>query len=397
MATPVVDTLLELYESSEPILNVAGAWHLQPRNIIFFYYELEDPAAERKQLAQMFNKIGLRCGVRMEKLERLNIQDMLDWVQEHQHELGDYAIELTGGDDEMLFSAGCSYMRFPCKLFLCKPDGRYIALPSGEVIKPGKGVFSVAERLLLNDATLDHYGRLTPAELKPAMLSLAARLIDLQEKHPYQWSDLTTCIQQCVSRAEEGALTVMLDWPTCRETNVSNGKGKLLPALVRAGALTEVVDTSEGIRVTFPSELIRDCLCDFGVWLEITVYDAMRACGKFDDVQLSCVVRWENEKLINELDVVGTAGLGLMIVSCKTCAPDLKAVAELNVLGDRLGSSHTETVLVSLPKGRERLDNIAARCDEMGVRLVDLRQHDRDSLINYFTREGTRLHAGRKD
>ena len=66
-----VDTLLELYDGREPITNVAGAWHLQPKSIVYFYYDLKDPKAERKELAQMFNRIGLRCNVRMEKLERL--------------------------------------------------------------------------------------------------------------------------------------------------------------------------------------------------------------------------------------------------------------------------------------------------------------------------------------
>ena len=38
--THTVDTLLELYDSREPITHVSGAWHLQPRSIVFFYYEL---------------------------------------------------------------------------------------------------------------------------------------------------------------------------------------------------------------------------------------------------------------------------------------------------------------------------------------------------------------------
>lgn len=390
-----IDTLLELYDMHEPIVNVAGAWHLQPRNIIFFYYELEDATEERKSLAQMFNRIGLRCNVRMEKLDRLDIRDMVDWVKEHQFELGEYAIDLTGGDDEMLFQAGVCYTCFPCRLYTRKPDGRYIALPSGETIKPGDGEFTVAQRLALNDATLDRYGRLTPSELKKPLLTLANQLFALQKKHPRQWTNQTSCFQQCVARADDDALTILLVDETCLEYNISAGKGKLLPQLLHIGALTNIETTREGIWVTFTNQLVKECLCDFGVWLEIVAYDAIRSCGQFDDVQLSCVVRWENEKLVNELDVIATAGMGLMIVSCKTCSPDLKAVAELNVLGDRLGSVHTETVLLSLPKANEKLDNIRARCEEMDVKLVDLRQADAEALQTFFTQKGLRLRAGR--
>lgn len=396
MTTPRIDTLLELYDARVPILNVPGAWHLQPKTIIFFYYELADAAQERKQLAQMFSRIGLRCSVRMEKLERLDIRDMLAWVKAHQESLGEYAIELTGGDDEMLFSAGLCYASFPCNLFCRRRDGRYVALPSGEEIQPGSGAFSVAQRLSLNNATLDRYGRLTPGDLKQPLVHLAHRLLAIQKKHPRQWTQHTTCFQRCAARAEDSALTILLDSHSCREQSVSLGKGKLLNSLLKEGALTKAEATDEGIWVTFASDIIRDCLCDFGVWLEIAAYDALRSCGKFDDVQLSCVVKWENEKLINELDVVAATGMGLMIVSCKTCAPDLKAVAELNVLGDRLGSAHTQTVLLCMPKVNEKLDNIRARCDEMGVHLVDLRQFDRESLRGHFAWEGETLRVGRK-
>lgn len=396
MSNPRIDTLLELYDTRVPIANVAGAWHLQPKNIVFFYYDLQDPAKERKELAQMFNRIGLRCNVRLEKLCRPDATAMLEWVSAHEGELGEYALELTGGDDVMLFSAGVAYAKAPCRVYTRTRDGRYIALPSGEEIQPGSGAFTVAQRLRLNSATLDRYGRLTPADLKQPLVDLAHRLLAIQKKHPRQWTQHTTCFQRCAARAEEHALTILLDSDNCREQSVSLGKGKLLSRLLKEGALTHAEATDEGIRVTFASGLVRDCLCDFGVWLEIAAYDALRSCGQFDDVQLSCVVKWENEKLINELDVTATTGLGLMIVSCKTCAPDIKAVAELNVLGDRLGSAHTQTVLLCMPKANEKLDNIRARCDEMGVHLVDLRQFDRDSLRGHFAWEGENLRSGRK-
>ena len=391
-----IDTLLELYDHREPIQNVAGAWHLQPRSIVYFYYDLKDPQAERKQLAQMFNRIGLRCNVRMERLQHLDITHMMAWVQQNLAQLGEYAIELSGGDDVLLFSAGVSYASNPCRLYTRRPDGRYIALPSGEVVEAAGGAFTVAQRLQLCDASLDRFGRLTPNDLKPPLVDLAHRLLGLQKKHPRQWTQHTTCFQRCCAKAPDDALTVLLDAQSCREQSVTLGKGKLLGALKRAGAITRAEQTDEGIRVTFPNATIRDCLCDFGVWLEIAAWDALHSSGRYDDVQMSCVVKWVNDKLINELDVTATAGLGLMIVSCKTCAPDLKAVAELNVLGDRLGSTQTRTVLLCLPKQNEKLDNIRARCDEMGIDLVDLRQHDRESLRACFARAGEKLRAGQK-
>lgn len=391
-----MDTLLELYDAQEPVINIAGAWHLQPSEIIFFYYELPDPAEERRQLSQLLNKVGLRCNVRMERLERFDMDGMIAWVRAHQDELGEYAIELTGGDDTMLFSAGCCYERFPCTLYCARPDGRYIELPSGREIAPGRGMMTVEQRLSLNDCRLERYGRISPEELRNAkLLQLADRMLELQKKHSRQWTGHTRCIQQCVSRAPDDALTVLLDRETCGNNKVSAGKGKLLRLMQRAGAISDIRECADGIEVTFPSILVRDCLCDYGVWLEIGVYDAMKKSGAFDDVGMSCVVKWENERLVNELDVAATAGMSLMLVSCKTCAPDMEALAELNVLGERLGSFRTGTVLAALPKGTERLDNIHARCEEMDVHLIDLRQYDKQAMIAYFKRVGMYLRSGR--
>jgi len=395
MANITVDTLLEFYDRREPIVNVAGAWHVQPRRIVYFHYGLKDEAAERKKLAQMFERIGLRISVSMVQLERRDVRDMMEWVQAHQAELGEFAIDLTGGDDIMLFTAGCCYEHFPCRLFSGRPDGRYVMLPSGEILAPGRGEFSVEQRLLLNNAVLERFGRLTQRDLTPQLLNLADRMLTLQRNHSRQWTGVTRCIQQCVSRAPDDALTVLLDHDTCRQNKVNAGKGSLLRSFVRAGALKSVKETGEGIVITFPDMTIRDCLCDYGVWLEIAVYDAVKSSGAFDDVQISCVVQWDNEKIINELDVVATAGMGLILISCKTCAPDMEALAELNVLGDRLGSARTMTALVSLPKGTERLDNRHARCEELGVRLIDLRQHTRQSLSTAFAQLGQQLPAGR--
>ena len=58
-----IDTLLELYDEKEPILNIAGAWYLQPRSIVFFYYEMEN-AAEKRNLATVSNAARIHPRVR---------------------------------------------------------------------------------------------------------------------------------------------------------------------------------------------------------------------------------------------------------------------------------------------------------------------------------------------
>ncbi len=387
----MLDTLLEIYDAQQPMNNILGAWYLQPRKIVFFYYEAIDELETRKNLARMLDRIGLRTGVLFEKLDRMDAQDMADWVQDNRHNLGEYALELTGGDDVLLFMAGCCYEKFRCPLYAKRADGCYIALPSGERFPGSNASFTVAQRLQLSGGTQQHRGRLSSEKLDDRFLSMAVRVFDIQRQNGKRWNQQTRCLQQCVAALADDELCVTLEAALCYENGFSPNQGHMFKQLKAAGAITDIDVNSAGITLSFPDALIKHCLCDYGIWLELYVYSAIKDCGEFDDVSLSCVVQWTEEGVVNELDVVATAGLGLLVTSCKTCVPDMEALAELNVLSDRFGAEYTHSLLVSMPKGQVRMDGLRARCEEMDIQLMDIRQYSRDMLVAYFKKLGQRV------
>lgn len=391
----MIDTLLEIYDGENPISNVLGAWYLQPRKIVYFYCDAIDHLETRRLLSRMLDRIGLRAGVLFEKLDRLDVQDMADWVDANRASLGDYALELTGGDDVLLFMAGCCYERFHCPLYARRADGCYLSLPTGQQLPGAQAAFTVESRLLLSGGRQLKQGRLAFEKLDARFLAMAARIFELHRQNGRLWTQQTRCLQQCLSDLPDDVLTVTLDGPTCRENGVSAKKGHVFRQLKAAGALSDVNIAEGNITLTFSDGLVRDCLCDYGIWLELYVYSALKECGEFDDVRMSCVVQWNEENVVNELDVVATAGLGLLIVSCKTCAPDMEALAELNVLSDRFGSEYTASLLVSMPKGQVRMDGIRARCEEMDIQLLDIRQYSREMLLTFFKRLGRRMRTAK--
>ena len=387
----MLDTLLELYDPKEPILNILGAWRLRPQRAVYFHHGLREEDEALRQMQETFRKLGVSVRVTLEKLDGMDCQALSRWVEHHEGELGSWGIEIAGGSDMMLFMAGVAHARWGCPVYARRPGNRYFALPEGKLIEAEHPGFTVEQRLCLTGGSLERYGRLKPEDLTPRLITLAGMLLDMQKEHPRLWTQQTRCIQGAVSRMDKKSLTLILTQQDCRAHKFSTAKGHLFRQMKRAGAFTEVKITPEAIELTFPSALIRDCLCDYGVWLEIYMYGVMKASGVFDDVRVSAVVRWEGEKAVNELDVAATAGMGLVVCSCKTTTPDMEALAELNVIAEGFGSSYAVSLLACMPKGGDRMEGPAARGEELGIRLLDVRQYDRESLIAYFTRLGKRL------
>lgn len=387
----MLDTLLELYDPKEPILNILGAWRLRPQRAVYFHHGLREEDKALRQLQETFRKLGISVRVSLEKLDGMDCQALSRWVETHENELGSWGIEIAGGSDMMLFMAGVAHARWGCPVYARRPGNKYFALPEGKLIEAENLGFTVEQRLCLTGGSLERYGRLRPEDLTPRLITLAGMLLEMQKEHPRLWTQQTRCIQGAVSRMDKKSLTLILTQQDCRANKFSTTKGHLFRQMKQAGAFTEVKITPEAVELTFPSALIRDCLCDYGVWLEIYMYGVMKASGVFDDVRVSAVVRWEGEKAVNELDVAATAGMGLVVCSCKTTTPDMEALAELNVIAEGFGSSNAVSLLACMPKGGDRMEGPAARGEELGIRMLDVRQYDRESLIAYFTRLGKRL------
>lgn len=387
----MLDTLLELYDPKEPVLNILGAWRLRPGRVVYFHHGLPNEKAALAMLRTTLRKLDIRTEISLERLDGMDCQALSRWVEKHEGKLGSWGIEIAGGSDMMLFMAGVAHARWGCPVYARRPGNKYFALPEGKLIEAEHRGFTVEQRLCLTGGSLERYGRLKPEDLTPRLITLAGMLLDLQKAHPRLWTQQTRCIQGAASRMDKSSLTLTITEEECRANRFSTAKGHLFRQMKRAGAFTEVKITPEAIELTFPSDLIRDCLCDYGVWLEIYMYGVIKASGVFDDVRVSAVVRWEGEKAVNELDVVATAGMGLVVCSCKTTTPDMEALAELNVIAEGFGSSYAVSLLACMPKGTDRIEGPAARGEELGIRLLDVRQYDREALMAYFTRLGKRL------
>ena len=324
------DTLIEVYDRDEAMLNILGAWILKPRRVMFCYTKLDQPEKAEERLKQLFADLKLPAQVEMVRLDMRDMDALPAWIAHNRARLGDFALEASGGDDLLLFALGRCYEQFQCPAYIRRGNGRYYAIREGKRLDAAPPQFDIASRLLLTGGRLQRYGRIGPADLTPDFLRMAERLLHIQRQHPYQMMKQTQCLQGAVSQLPADALTVSLEDEKTRRYGFTAARCPLLRQLEKMGAVKLKRTAPDKLDVTFASKNIRDGLCDHGIWLECYTYDVVRASGAFDDVAMSCVVEWSDGRTVNELDVVATAGAGLASISCKTC------ISQKGILSARL-------------------------------------------------------------
>ena len=144
--------------------------------------------------------------------------------------------------------------------------------------------------------------------------------------------------------------------------------------------------TLDQISFMFASEAVRDVLASAGNILEAYVWEQADETGYFDDVRPNFFFRWPEKGVSNELDVVATKGLSMLVISCKTSPGDKNHLYEVKCLADRF-SVNSKAVLVyasdldaqgtKSPKGSLTLRRRAAA---MGIYLIDRAALDAGTL-----------------
>ena len=96
--------------------------------------------------------------------------------------------------------------------------------------------------------------------------------------------------------------------------------------------------------------------------------------GVFKDVRTSAVVDWLGEKpghanITNELDVMATAGVYSVFISCKTCDAKTEALNELAILRARFGGQMASAAIVTAEMGSPSMHH---RASELGIDVINL-------------------------
>ncbi|MBQ9299511.1 MAG: DUF1887 family protein, partial [Clostridia bacterium] len=153
-----------------------------------------------------------------------------------------------------------------------------------------------------------------------------------------------------------------------------NAPVQALEEMEGLGLIRDLRINEDEVAFAFADAQVRAWLRDVGSALELYIYKACLDLGAFHDVRTSAVVDWQGEKpskdsVTNELDVMATAGVLPVFISCKTCDVKTEALNELAVLRDRFGGQGARAAIVTAERGRSPMRH---RAMELGIDVIDL-------------------------
>jgi len=380
-----METLIELFDE-RPLENVLGAEMFRPQRVV---YICPDAVARdqnlQKKLRSYFSRRGLKIELVFFKADVYDAMSVLELLGSILLRYPDCALDITGGTDAVLFSAGllCAESEIPVFTYSRKKNCFYNIknAPFAEDL-PCSLHYSVEDFFRMAGGSVRE-GRVDNAILSRYMSDFDP-FFAVYRKHRREWTKIVTYIQRLSPARADGSYSLEAGGPF----TVKGERGSRIDAPEEAlrdlegiGFLEKLHIGGDAVSFCFRDGQIRAWLRDVGSVLETYVYKACLDTGIFDDVRTSVIVDWEGEKkadaVSNELDVMCARGVVPLFISCKTCDVKTEALNELAVLRDRFGGEMARAAIVTAERGNARMRNRAA---ELNIQVIDLSDLDSEKL-----------------
>lgn len=367
-------TLIELYDE-RPLENVLSTEVFRPERTVFLCPpEVAADQARQNKLREYFRHRGVKCECVFISVSLLDAAQVERRLREVTERYPDCALDIAGGTDAALFAGGllCGQKDVPVFTYSRKRN-TFFNIRHADFAQslPCPVALSVEDCFLMAGGSM-RMGRVDNAVLSRYM-DIIEPMFALYLRHRREWPATVTYIQR-VSQKEndlraQGGRTVKGE-----HGGRVNVPESALREMEQIGLIRDLSLTEEGVSFVFRDGQVRAWLRDVGSALELYVYKACLDLGIFQDVRTSAVVDWLGEKpghdsVTNELDVMATAGVTPVFISCKTCDVKTEALNELAILRDRFGGQIARAAIVTAERGRSPMRH---RAMELGIDVIDL-------------------------
>ena len=384
-----LDTIIEIYDK-EPLLNVLAPSVIRPARVIYIGARPITGKRLKKKLVRYF---ALRSPETYAYFYPVNIYDCEDVqrvLSDVLERYPDAAVDITGGSSTLAFAVGifCSAHNVPvfayhhkensfCNVYHCEElDG-----------VPCDPQFTVEEVLAMAGGMFLRHGHVATKDIDAQFLDDIGVVFSLCYREQGRWNHFVQYLQMITGRSERSLsvaapLAVMNNAGKMRYCDV-----ELLEQLEENGLVYSLSVDESSVSFRFRNHVVRQCLIDTGVWLELYVYKEAVECGCFDDVQISVVVDWNgvaNEPIntINEIDVVLTRGITPVFISCKYSVPSTTALNEIKTLTDLFGGGYARGVLVTLSDLAEISPATYQRAEDMNIDIIQDEDFERGNVAS---------------
>ena len=378
-------TLIELYDE-RPLENVLSTEVFRPERTVFLCPpEVAADLPLQNKLREYFRHRGVQCDCVFLGASLVDAAAVERRLREITERYPDCALDIAGGTDAALFASGllCAGRDIPVFTYSRKRS-TYFNIRNAAFADH----LPCRVRLNVEDCFLMAGGSMRQGRVDNAILNRYMALIDpmfaLYLRHRREWPKIVTYIQR-VSQREDNLRA-------CGSQTVKGEHGGRIAAPMQAlakmeeiGLIRNLSADEEAISFDFADAQVRAWLRDVGSALELYIYKACLDLAIFDDVRTSAVVDWLGQKpgpdsVTNELDVMATAGIKPVFISCKTCEVKTEALNELAILRDRFGGGEiARAAIVTAERGRAPMRH---RAMELGIDVIDLDDLSRKQTLH---------------
>lgn len=372
-----MDTIIEVYDK-EPLFNVLAPSVIKPVRVIYIGARPITGKRLKKKLVRYF---ALRSPDTYAYFYPVNIYDCEDVQRVLSDVLNRYpdaVVDITGGTSTLAFAVGifCAAHNVPvfayhhktnsfCNIYQCKAMNGVPCDPR----------FTVEEVLAMAGGMFLRHGHIATENIDAQLLQDIDTVFSLCYHEQGRWNHFVQYLQATTGGSER---SLSVDAPL----TVLNNAGKmqfcdveLLEHLEEIGMISGLSVDEPNVSYRFRNHVVRQCLNDAGIWLELYIYKTAVECGCFDDVQISVIADWNgsvNEAIntINEIDVVLTRGITPVFISCKYGVPSTTALNEIKTLTDLFGGGYAKGVLVTLSDLMDISPATYQRAADMGIDII---------------------------
>lgn len=387
-----VKTLVELYDK-EAVENVLGACIFEPEMVVYICDERDSSMRKETAVDRLFKSRGLRSRARFYYIDTSDPARIHRTLEAVVRDYPGCVFDCTGGKDLVLLAAGvfCREKGLPA-YYIDTQRAKFVDLGGCEALKSrfrlpqltAEDIFSIAGARLVGS------GHFAVEELGEDLENDARRIWPVVFRDPAAWGKLVGFFQA----AGDSGQGLSVDAPHTLRVNRQTTavyQPQLLHELEDMGVIHGLRITQKRVRFSYKSALMRRCLQNHGVWLELYGYLCARRSGAFGDVRTSVVVDWDNARgadqaTRNEIDILLVQGITPVFISCKMGAPTPLALSEIRLLSEKFGGESTRTVLLTAADVRERERALVQRARDLGVLLIDRPILARGDLEHDFCR-----------
>ncbi len=377
------ETVIELYDD-EPIYNVLALTEFKPKNVVYLGTRKLKSKRVKSSIISFVRELSLDTKCFFYATDMQNIDAIIAELKNIISTYGDCAIDLTGGNEVALVAVGMLAKEKNIPLF--RYD-RYAYCyrniyncPEAENV-PSEPHLNIRSILALAGGTMKSHGHVSLDNVTKDISDDIFRVWTIYKKHHRVWSKVVGYLQQISKNLEGDALHVSSPQTLYGTERIVAANVAVMADLAEAGIIENYKSDGKRISFDYKNRLMRSCLCDAGICLELYVYAAAITAGVYDDVQISVVIDWDGNldasiNTINEIDVMLTRGVVPVFISCKSGTPNVTALNEIKTLATQFGGVYARPVLVTMANIRTGDRYLMQRAKDMGVEIID-----RDDLL----------------